>query len=275
MSFDTIMASATDSTIHGGRRRKPAHKSGDREQVGMGGKRQGQNEHVAVDLPGRECQQAGQCDRYDEQVDQHEIEREQPGRPPDLGLAVVLDDGDVELARQQDDGEQRQQGHRDDGAEHGLACEHRSGVGPLERLGKKCNRPIEHPERDKYPDPDESDELDDGLGRDRQHQSVLVLGRIDMARSEQHGENRHCYGNVQRDVSQYRLHRTARGAEDRGKGGRDCFELKRDVRDGPDDRDQSDGGGDGLSLAVACGNEVSDRCDVLGFREPHDAHDDG
>ena len=114
MSFDTMMASATDlDDHHGGRRRKPADESGNREQVGMRGERQRQHEHVAVDLPGREREQAGQRDRHDEQVDQHEIERKQPGGAPDLGLAVVLDHGDVELARQQHDGEQRQQRHRE------------------------------------------------------------------------------------------------------------------------------------------------------------------
>jgi hypothetical protein len=92
---------------HGGSRRKPADKSGNSEQVGMRGKRQRQNEHVAIDLPRCEREQAGQCDRYNEQVDHDEIEREQPGGPSDLSLAIVLDDGDVELTRQQYDGEQR------------------------------------------------------------------------------------------------------------------------------------------------------------------------
>ena len=142
MSFDTMMASATDfDDHHGGGRRQPAHKSRDREQVGMRGQRQRQNEHVAVDLPGRECQQASQCDRYDEQIDQHEIEREKPGCPPDLGLAIVLDDRDVELARQKYNGEQRQQRHREESADHGFACEHRGGVGPLERSSKQLSGP--------------------------------------------------------------------------------------------------------------------------------------
>jgi len=41
----------------------------------------------------------GQCDRYDEQIDQYEIEREQPRSAPDLVLAVVLDHSNVELTR--------------------------------------------------------------------------------------------------------------------------------------------------------------------------------
>src|SRR5262249_16993300 len=38
-------------------------------------------------------------------------------------------------------------------------------------------------------------------------------------------------------------------------------------------RDQRDGGGDSLSLAVASSDEVGDRGDVLRLGKPHDAHD--
>ena len=137
---------------HRGRRREAADECCDREQIGMRGERQRQHEHVAVDLPGGEREQAGQSDGNDEQVDQHQIEREQPGGAPDLLLAVVLDHGDVKLPRQQYDGEQRQQRHREHRAEHGLAVEHGGGVRPLQRLGKQRRRPVEHPERHEHPD---------------------------------------------------------------------------------------------------------------------------
>ena len=39
-------------------------------------------------------------------------------------------------------------------------------------------------------DRQEGGELDDGLDRNRQHQPVLVLGGVGMARAEQHGEQR-------------------------------------------------------------------------------------
>ena len=98
---------------HGGRRRQPADEGDERDQFGMGGDRQRQHEHVAVDLACRERQQAGHGDRHHEQIDEHQIERKQPGGAADLGLAVVLDHGDVELPRQQHDGEQRQHRHRE------------------------------------------------------------------------------------------------------------------------------------------------------------------
>ena len=261
---------------HRGRRREAANECCDREQIGMRGERQRQHEHVAVDLPGGERKQPGQSDGNDEQVDQHQIEREQPGGAPDLFLIVVLDHGDVKLPRQQYDGEQRQQRHREHRAEHRLAVEHGGGVRPLQRLGKERRRPVEHPECHEHADAHEGDELDDGFGRDRQHQSVLVLGGIDMARAEQHGEDSHRDCHVERDVAQHRLHRAACRSgmnEDRGQRGRHRFELKCDIGNGADDRDQRHHGRDGLGLAVAGSDEVRDRRDVLRFCEPDDPHD--
>ena len=261
---------------HRGRRRKAADEGRDREQLGARGERQGQHEHVAVDLSGREGEHAGQCDRHHEQVDHDEIEREQPGGPSNLVLAVVLDHGDVKLPRQQHDREHREQRHRGKRGEHGLAGEHRGGIRPLQGLCEQRERPVEHPKGDEHANADEGDELDDGFGRDRQHQPVLVLGGIDMTRAEQHGEDRHRDRHVERDVAQHRLHCAAGGSDmhqDRGQRGRHRFELKRDVWDRADDRDQRHGGGDGLGLAVAGGNEVGDRRDVLRLGEPHDAHD--
>ena len=103
-----------------------------------------------------------------------------------------------------------------------------------------------------------------------------MLRGIDMARAKQDGEDRHCHRDVQRDVTQHRLHRAARGSdmhEDCGQRRRHRFELKRDVGNGADDGDERYGGGDGLGLAVTGGNEVSNRRDVLCLGQPHDAHD--
>ena len=59
MSFDTMIASATDfDDHHGGRGRQPADEGDDREQFGAGLQRQRQHEHVAVDAAGGERQQA-------------------------------------------------------------------------------------------------------------------------------------------------------------------------------------------------------------------------
>ena len=55
MSFDTMMASATDfHDHHRGRGREAADEGDEREQFGMRRQRQRQHEHVAVDAAGRE-----------------------------------------------------------------------------------------------------------------------------------------------------------------------------------------------------------------------------
>ena len=262
---------------HRGRGRQPADERRDGQQVVAGRQRQREHEHVAVELPGREGQHAGERDRHHEQVDQHQVERKQPGRPPDLGLAVVLHHGDVKLARQQHDGEQRQHRHRDQRAEQRLAGQHRGGIRTFERAGEQRERAVEQPERHENADRHERDELDQRFGRDRQHQSVLVLGGVDVPGSEQHCEQRHRDRDVEGDVAEHRLHRAARRSDvnqDRGQRGRHRFELQRDVRDGADDGDQRDGRGHRLRLAVAGGDEVGDRGDVLRLGQAHDTHDE-
>ena len=108
-----MMASATDSTITMAvAADRPPTKAAMVKKLGIHRQRQREHEHVAVDLPGRERQQTGERDRDDEQVDQDEIERKQPGRAADFGLAMILDHCHMELPWQQHDREERQHRHR-------------------------------------------------------------------------------------------------------------------------------------------------------------------
>jgi hypothetical protein len=59
----------------------------------------------------------------------------------------------------------------------------------------------EHHEGDEDAGGEEGDQLDDGFGRDREHQAVLMLGGIGLAGAEQHREHRHRQGHHQRDVA--------------------------------------------------------------------------
>ena len=84
--------------------------------VRAGVERQGKNGQVAIDRPVRESLEAGDGERRDEEVDQHEIGWKQPGRGADAALVVVLDHRDMELARQKHDREGRQERrHHPDG----------------------------------------------------------------------------------------------------------------------------------------------------------------
>ena len=53
---------------------------------------------------------------------------------------------------------------------------------------EKAADPAEQGHDHEYAERKEGRQLDQGFGRDRQHQSVLMLGRIDMAGAEQDGE---------------------------------------------------------------------------------------
>ena len=70
---------------HAGRRRQAAEHGGQRQQMRAGVERQRQHGEVAVDRAVGEGQQAGDRQRHDEQVDQDEIDREQPGGAGDVG----------------------------------------------------------------------------------------------------------------------------------------------------------------------------------------------
>ena len=206
MSFDTMIASATDfDDHHRGRGGEAADEGDEGEQFGVCLERQPEHEHVAVHAAGGKRQQARGRDRHHEQIDKDEVKREQPRGAADLSLAVVLDHGNVELPRQQHDGEQRQRRHRAERAERRRMRQHRRGLRQLQRARKQRQRPGEHDEGHEDADGEKSDELDDQLGGDRHHQSVLMLGGVDVPGPEQDGEGRHQQRNEQRDVADQRL----------------------------------------------------------------------
>ncbi len=82
--------------------------------------------------------------------------------------------------------------------------------GSVERAREQRERPVEHDKGDEHADGKERRKLDDRFGGDRQHQAVLMLGRVDMPGAEQHGKRRHGQRDKQRDVAKERLRRAAR-----------------------------------------------------------------
>ena len=75
--------------------------------------RQREHEGVGVDAAAREQQQPGERDRQHEDVDEQQVEREQPHRLPEVALVDVLHHQHLELARQNDDGTHGEQRQRD------------------------------------------------------------------------------------------------------------------------------------------------------------------
>ena len=74
----------------------------------------------------------------------------------------------------------------------------------IHRLAEQRDRPVEHPEGDEDADRQKRQQLDDRFRGDREHQAVLMLGRVDMARAEQHREQRHRQRDIERHVAEQR-----------------------------------------------------------------------
>ena len=259
---------------HGGGRRQAADESHDGQHAGAGLQRQRQHEHVAVDLAGAKRQQAGKRDRHHEQIDRQQIERKQPGGALDLAFIVVLDHRHVELPRQQDDRHERQQRGGEQRVERRLPREDAGGLRAVPRRLEQRAGAAEHPEGHEDADREEGEQLDDRFGGDRQHQTVLVFGGVDMAGAEQHREGRHRQRDEQRNIAEQRLRGAGAGRDmrqDRFQRSRHGFELQRDIGNGADDGDQRDGCRHRLALAVTRGDEVGDRGGVLRLGQPHDA----
>lgn len=138
----------------------------------------------------------------------------------------------MKLPGQQYDGEERQERHCRDGAEAGLLGQKVCGRPVLHGAREQGRWPAEHEERHENADREKRHQLDDRLGRDREHEPILMLRRVDMPRSKKNRECRHSQGDQQRQVPE-------RPGDDRGfdigmrqnrpQGSGHGLELKRDV----------------------------------------------
>ena len=178
----------------------------------------------------------------------------------------------MELPRQQYDGEQRQHRHRAKTRQRRHARQHRRGIGLVERAGEQRQRAVKHHEGHENADGEERHQLDDRFGGDRQHQAVLMLGGVGVAGAEQHRECRHEQRDEQRAVADDRLRGAGIGLrQDGADRRRHRFELQRDIGNHADNGDQRHGRRHRLALAVARGDQVGDRGDVLALGEANDA----
>ncbi len=115
----------------------------------------------------------------------------------------------------------------------------------------------------------EGQQLDQRFEGNGQDHAAVVLGDIQAARTENDGEQcqhqRHHQGSV--------LHASAGGIgigpDQQVDAKHDAFELQGDIGQHADQADQRNDHRQGLRLAVACGDEVGDRGDVLLFADQH------
>ena len=110
--FDTIVLRRDRlHDDHAGRGGEPADEDQQRQRLLALGHRQRQNVRVGVDLPVAEPEQPADRDRQHEDVDDQQVEREQPACAQEVPLVDVLHNRDLPLPRQQHDREHRQ--HRE------------------------------------------------------------------------------------------------------------------------------------------------------------------
>ena len=258
---------------HGGGGRQTADKGDHGEKIVA--VQQRQREHVEIAAGARaDAGEAGKRDRQDEEVDGDQIERKHPGGCPELGFGAVLDHGDVELARQHQYGEAAERGQHQPARRRGPIID---GLADL-LIGAEAfdhpGRAAEHHEGDDEADGQEGRELDDRFHRDRQHEPVLVLGRVGVTGAEQNGEHRQQRGDDQRNVADHRVEGRWRAGvvfDHQADGIRDRLELQGDVGDHADGGDQRGRRGDDEALAVARSQEIGHRRDLLRLGQPDDA----
>jgi hypothetical protein len=259
---------------HGCRGRKSSEEGGEGDEARAVLQRKRQDRHVAIDLAFGEGAQSRERQRDDEDVDEHEIERKEPGNPPHVLDGAVLDHHHVELARQKERGDAGQEREREVCADAGRLPEKHEIRAAFGDPRQDRVHAAEHPEGDVDPDHQEGDELHDRLERDGQHEPVLVLGGVRVAGAERNCEACEHHGHDKRQIAEERHRASERGVGGREKdaeGRGDGFELQGDVGDRAHDGDQAHDGGDALAFAVAGSHEVGDRGDVLRLGDAHDA----
>ena len=257
---------------HGGGGRQPADERQQRD--GLGPRRQRQGEHEGVGIEGAlgQAQQAGRGNRHHEQVDQHQVDREQPGGAADLLLRVVLDHGHMELPRQQHDAHEAEERHRDPAAAVEAAGEDAAGSRGL--CWTRSKNPPKPPNTEKMTKKPTARKAA-SLTRDSAATATIRPSWCSVAsmwRVPNRTANVAIVRAMMKAVSVGRLSVLQRArAQQRVDRKRHRLQLQGDVGQRAGDGDDGDDGGDRLALAVAGGQEVGDRGDVLALGQAHDA----
>ena len=189
-------------------------------------------------------------------------------------MVGVLDHRDVELTRQAEDRQHRQQRLGPEAGAEGLGLQLllqlQIGIG----LGEQVAQAIEHAPGDIDAQGQEGDQLDQRFEGDRLQQADMVLGGIGVAGAEQDGEQRHDRRDIEGGIAQPGGSRDIAGVGEYLIGTRDGLQLQGDVGQGADQGHQRGEHRQRLRLAVARGDEVGDRGDVLALGDPNHLEQD-
>ena len=213
-------------------------------------------------------QQPAQRNGQHKNIDQQEVKREEPDRPPQVRFIDILDDDDLELSRQQDDRQSGEQDQRSPTAslrriKLQQSAQFRRGSGPLENVRQTAKNSVRHEQSDG----EEGHQLDHRLEGNRRHHPLVPLGGVEMPGTEEHREQgqrrRNQQGRIQppREDAGFDLTKQDRQA------GRHGLQLQCDVGHDANDRDYRHQSGEQLALAVTRGDEVGNRGNAVGLAD--------
>ena len=251
----------------GGRRGTADERQQGKARVRLG-QRQADDERVGDHRAGQQ-HLPGQGNRHHEQRGQCQVHREYPARQAQVLRFDVLDHGNVELPGQADDCHHRHGGLH----HHGRPID---GFFPIvlqvDRLAGLAEQVVEtviQVENDEDAHGKERQQLDQRFEGDRQDHAAVVLGHIQAAGTEDDREQRQYQRYHQRGVLHAGAGGVGVGPDQQVHAQYDALELQGDIRQHADQADQRHHHCQGLRLAVACGNEVGDRGDVLLLADQH------
>lgn len=232
------------------------------------GQGQADDEGIRQDRAGQQ-HLPGQGDRHHEQRGQGQVGGKHPlGQAQVLGLDV-LHHGDVELPRQADD-----RHHGDAGLHHHrrpvdgflpILLQARGEHGLAEQVVETVVQAI----GDKGADREKGQQLDQGFEGNRQHHTAVVLGGVEVAGTEDDGEQRQDQRHDQRRVLGAGAHGVGAGADQQVHAKHDALELQGDVGQHTDQADQRHHHRQRLGFAIARGDEVGDGGDVFLLADHH------
>ncbi len=202
-------------------------------------------------------QQAAKGQGQDKNIDEQQIEWKEPDRPLEVRLVDVLDDDDLELARQKNNGQagkddQRGPRSRPAGIELQQATEIGARRRPLEQIAEPTEQAVSNEQADRH----EGDKLDHRLKSHSSDHALVALGGIEMTRPEEDGEEGQHNGHEESRIQSPDLDAVARMFEQHINAGRHRLQLQGDVRNDANDRNHCHHAGQQLTLAVARSNEI-------------------
>ena len=124
-----------------------------------------------------------------------------------ISRTTVLDDRHMELSRKHDNGPGRQQCHCEPETPIGCLIKDFRNLWFCGHLIEQIGRAIKQPPRDKNACRKKRHQFDGRFHCDGYHQTILMLGRVNLPCSKNNGKKRKHQGHQQRNIAKHRRYR--------------------------------------------------------------------